>query len=109
MTGKDHFIEFCKHTGMVNTKFKMLPDTPDHQVIIIVVTDGYTSFLYVAVRISLPYPFVVRSGRRGVRKYREIWNSFTTVPNLTNLIVRTIRHLLAVIEINNQQTNQLAN
>jgi len=22
LTGKDHFIEFCKHSGMVNTKFK---------------------------------------------------------------------------------------
>jgi len=21
LTGKDHFIEFCKHSGMVNTKF----------------------------------------------------------------------------------------
>jgi hypothetical protein len=24
LTGKDHFIEFCKHSGMVNTKFKFL-------------------------------------------------------------------------------------
>ena len=22
LTGKDHFIEFCKHSGMVNTNFK---------------------------------------------------------------------------------------
>jgi len=22
LTGKDHFIEFCKHSGVVNTKFK---------------------------------------------------------------------------------------
>ena len=22
LTGKDHFTEFCKHSGMVNTKFK---------------------------------------------------------------------------------------
>ena len=22
LTGKDHFIEICKHSGMVNTKFK---------------------------------------------------------------------------------------
>ena len=23
LTGKDHFIEFCKHSGMVNTKFNL--------------------------------------------------------------------------------------
>ena len=34
-------------------------DIPDHQVIIIAVTDGYTSFLSVPVSISLPYQFVV--------------------------------------------------
>jgi hypothetical protein len=74
----------------------MLPDMPDHLVIIIVVTDGYNSFLSVVVWISLPYRFVVCSGWRGVREYREIWNSFTAVPNLTNLIVRADRRILAV-------------
>ena len=34
-------------------------DIPDRQVIIIAVTDGYTSFLSVPVSISLPDPFVV--------------------------------------------------
>ena len=24
LTGKDHFIEFCEHSGMVNTRFKAL-------------------------------------------------------------------------------------
>jgi hypothetical protein len=43
----------------VSTK---LIDIPAHQVIIIAVTDGYTSFLSVLVSISLSYPFVVRSG-----------------------------------------------
>jgi hypothetical protein len=37
-------------------------DIPAHQVIIITVTDGYTSFLFVPISISLPCPFVVRSG-----------------------------------------------
>jgi hypothetical protein len=31
-----------------------------------------------------------------VKEDRGVWNSFTKVPNLTNLIVRTDRHLLAV-------------
>jgi hypothetical protein len=35
-------------------------DIPAHQVTIIAVTDGYTSFLSVPGSISLPYPFVVR-------------------------------------------------
>ena len=71
-------------------------DIPTHQVIIIDVTDGNTNFLSVPVSISLPYPFVVRSGWRGVSEDRGVWNSFTTVPNLTNLNVRTDRRLLAV-------------
>jgi hypothetical protein len=66
---------------------------PDRQVIIIVVADGYNSFLSVPVSIPLPHPFVVHS----VTEDRGIWNSFTTVPYLTNLIVRTDGHLLAVI------------
>jgi hypothetical protein len=49
----------------------------------------------VPVSIALPYPFVVRCGWRGVREDGGVWNSFTTVPNLTNLIVRTDRLLLA--------------
>jgi hypothetical protein len=32
----------------------MLIDVPDHQFIITAVTDGYTSFLWVPVSISLP-------------------------------------------------------
>jgi hypothetical protein len=51
----------------------------------------------VPVSISLPYPFVVRWGWRAVREDRGVWNSFTTVRNLTNLIVGTDRRLLAVI------------
>jgi hypothetical protein len=46
---------------------------------------------------SLPYRFAVRWGWWGVREDRGIWYSFTTVTNLTNLIARTDRHLLAVI------------
>jgi hypothetical protein len=71
----------------------MLIAMPDHQVIITAVTDGYTSFLSMPVSIYLPYRFVVRS----VTEDRRIWNSFTTVPNLNNLIVKTDRRLLAVI------------
>jgi hypothetical protein len=71
----------------------MLIDMPDHQVIITAVTDGYTSFLSVPVSISLPYPFDVRSVTEG----RGIWNSFTTVPNLNNLIIRRDRRLLAIV------------
>ena len=71
-------------------------DIPTHQFIIIIVIDVYTSFLSVPVSISLPYPFVVRSGWRGVREDRGVWSSFTTVPNLTNLNVRTDRRLLTV-------------
>jgi hypothetical protein len=52
----------------------------------------------VPVSIALPYPFVVRCGWRGVREDGGVWNSFTTIPNLTNLIVRTDRRLLAGIE-----------
>jgi len=29
-----------------------------------------------------------------VRKNQGIWNSFTTVPNLTDLVLRTDRHFL---------------
>jgi len=68
-------------------------DIPDRQVIFIAVADGYTSFLSVPVSISLPDPFVVRRGWREVRGDREDRNSFTTVCKLTNLIVRTDRHL----------------
>jgi len=41
-------------------------NTPDSQVNIIAVTDGYTNFLSVPVSISLQYPFVVLSGWRAV-------------------------------------------
>jgi len=44
----------------------VLIDITDHQVIIIAVSDGYTSFLSVLVSISLPDPFVVGWGWRGV-------------------------------------------
>ena len=73
----------------------MLIVMPDRQVINIAVTDGYTVFLSVPVSISLPYPFAVRSGWRAVRQDRGVWNSFTTVRNLTNLIVRTGKRTLA--------------
>ena len=32
-----------------------------------------------------------------MREYLGVWNSFTTVRNLTNLIIRTDRRVLAVI------------
>jgi hypothetical protein len=57
------------------------------------VTDSYTIFLSLPVSISLPYQLAVRSVTEG----RGIRNCFTTVPNLTNLIIRSERHLLAGI------------
>ena len=75
----------------------MLIDTPDRQVIIIDVTNGYTSFLSEPVSIPLLYMFVVCWGWRAMREGRGVCNSITTVRNLTNLIVGTDRYLLAVI------------
>jgi len=80
------------------TSLSTMPiDVPDHHVIIIAVTDLYTGFLSVPVSISSPCPFVVPSGCRAVREDRGVCNSFTTVPNLTKLIVRKHRRLLVVI------------
>ena len=94
-SNNQHYLKlqtyFCTS---VNT---ILIEMPDHKVIIIAVTDGYTSFLSVPVWISLTYPFVVRSGWRGLSEDRGIWSSFSTVPDLNNLLVRTDRRLLAVI------------
>jgi hypothetical protein len=91
-------LETHKHclklpTCYCTSESTILIDMPDHQVIITAVTVGYTSFLSVPISISLTYPFVVCS----VTEHRGIWNSFTTVPNLTNLIVTTDRRLLAII------------
>jgi hypothetical protein len=78
----------------VSTK---LIDMPDLEVIIIVATDVYSSFLIVPLWIFFSVYFFVCWGRRGVRKGQGIWNSFTTVPNLTDLILTTDILLLAII------------
>ena len=79
----------------VNTK---VLDMPDHEfIIIIVVTNDCTNILSVSVWISVGRRFSVRSVWRGVWKDQGIWNSFTTVSNFTDPILRTDRPLLVVI------------